>query len=100
MSADPRIVSSNTIALTDAELEAMEAMVTSGDRAGYYAMTGNDAAAGEAQVANFSERPGSVAFAANRLMQEAFADFAIAGQNAYSGIYYLSQQVALYSVLI
>lgn len=74
--ADIKIVSNGTVALADAELAAMEAMVNRGDRAGYdvtyFAMTGNDAAASEAQVATFSERPGSVAFGANRLMQEAF----------------------------
>ncbi|MEQ1671134.1 MAG: hypothetical protein ABL893_09780, partial [Hyphomicrobium sp.] len=78
----------------------MEVMVKHGDRAGYdvtyFAMTGNDAVAGEAQVSTFSERPGSVAFGANRLMQEAFKDFALAGQTTYRGIYFLSQEVALH----
>jgi hypothetical protein len=81
---DIKLVSNGTVALTDTELAALEAMVDRGDRAGYdvtyFAMTGNDAVAGEAQVATFSERPGSVAFGANRLMQEAFKDFSQAGQ--------------------
>ncbi|MEQ1672157.1 MAG: hypothetical protein ABL893_14965 [Hyphomicrobium sp.] len=52
---DIKIVSNETVALTVAELAAMEAMVNRGDRAGYdlvyFAMTGNDAVAGEARVA-------------------------------------------------
>lgn len=99
MSTDPRIVNASTAALTDIELAALEAMVKHGDRAGYdvtyFAMTGNDATAGEAQVATFSERPGSIAFGANRLMQEAFKDVAQAGNEKYKGIWYLSEEVAL-----
>lgn len=97
---DITIVSNGTVALTESELAAMEAMVNRGDRAGYdlvyFAMTGNDAVAGEAQVATFSERPGSVAFGANRLMQEAFKDVATSGQATYAGIYFLSEEVALH----
>lgn len=100
--ADIKIVSNGTAALTDVELAVMDAMVERGDRAGYdivyFAMTGNDAVAGEAQVATFSERPGSVAFGANRLMQEAFKDIAKAGQAQYRGIYFLSQEVALHGL--
>jgi hypothetical protein len=102
MSDDPKIVAGSTVALTATELDALDAMVKHGDRAGYdvtyFAMTGNDATAGEAQVATFSERPGSIAFGANRLMQEAFGNVAQPSQATYRGIYYLSEEVAVHGL--
>jgi hypothetical protein len=80
------------VVLTSGELDALGALVKSGDRAGfylaYYAMTDNKEALLQSKVATFSGSLGGAAFAANRFLQDQYG----AG---YPGIYYLSQKVAL-----
>jgi hypothetical protein len=92
-------VSGGSLVLTQEELDALKAMITSQDRAGfyltYYAMTGNVAALIQAQIATFSGNLGGMAFVANRLLQTEFgADGTESPNGIYSGIYALSQQVA------
>jgi Ca2+-binding RTX toxin-like protein len=92
-------VSHNSIVpLTQQELDALNDMLSSGDRAGfyltYYAMTGSHEALLQAKIATFSGDVGGEAFAANALLQEAYGQDGTEARGAYPGIYYLSQQVA------
>lgn len=101
MTASLKITSNNLIALTSTELDALRAILKTGDRAGfyltYYAMTGSQEAELQARIATFSGPVGSVAFGANRLLQEAFGPGS--GESPqYAGMYFLSQQVAQYGL--
>jgi hypothetical protein len=81
--------------LTNVELNAMQSMLNSGDRAGfyltYYSMTDSAEALLQSKIATFSGMAGGAAFAANRFLQDQY------GAN-YPGIYYLSQQVAQFGL--
>jgi Ca2+-binding RTX toxin-like protein len=86
------------VPLTEQELNALNEMLSSGDRAGfyltYYAMTGSQEALLQAKIATFSGDVGGEAFAANVLLQEAYGQDGTEVPGTYPGIYYLSQQVA------
>jgi hypothetical protein len=81
-----------TLALTIAEINALQFMLDAHDRAGfymtYYAMTDSSAAALTASIATFSDNAGGVAYAANRIGQ------AWGFPGTYPGIYAQSQAVA------
>jgi hypothetical protein len=86
----------NRVAMTAPELEALEQLVKSGDRAGfylaYYGMTDSAEALMQSKIATFSGPVGGAAFAANRFLQDQYASNA---DLPYPGIYYLSQKVAV-----
>jgi hypothetical protein len=92
-----KITSSDLAALTKSELDAFDAILKTGDRGGFYiaynAMTGSGETSLQSRVATFSGLVGGGAFAANRLLQEAFGPGA-GGTPEYKGIYYLSQRIA------
>jgi hypothetical protein len=94
----PKTTADARIALTQSEINALQAMVDAGDRAGfylaYYAMTGNPEALLTAKVSTFSETVGGAAFASNRFLQDVYSTTPPANSPTYSGIYYLSQEVA------
>jgi hypothetical protein len=61
----------------------------------YYAMTDSTEALLQAKVATFSGMVGGAAFAANRFLQDEYGVDGTETPERYSGIYYLSQQVAV-----
>ncbi len=83
--------------LTDQEVAYLQSFLDRGDRGGYYMalynMTGNPQCIEQAQIATFSEGSGGVAYVANYLLQNHLA------QGDYPGIYFLSQEVAVFSLL-
>ncbi|MEM9797124.1 MAG: Ig-like domain-containing protein [Pseudomonadota bacterium] len=91
--------------LTDLEFDALETLLESGDRGGFYLTYGGmiaaDPAGGakqlqeQAKIATFSDNVGAAAFYANSLMQESFRFDPLPNQDPYRGIYYLSQDVAV-----
>jgi hypothetical protein len=87
------------IIFTQQELDALKAILDSGDRGGfymaYYAMTDSTEALLQAKVATFSGMVGGAAFAANRFLQDEYGIDGTEVAGRYPGIYYLSQQVAL-----
>ena len=95
--------SDNRLSLTDVELALMNDMLARHDRAGFYilynAMTDSSQISVQARISTFSGPTGGGAFVANRLMQELFAPDgmlpAALGNAAYSGVYQLSQDVAV-----
>src|SRR5258708_6667133 len=95
--SDP-IVRQGSVVLTHEELDALDAMLKAGDRAGFYltynAMTDSSQAFLQAKVATFSGLVGGVAFASNRFLQDEFGVDGTVQAGRYQGIYYLSQQVA------
>jgi hypothetical protein len=82
------------IVFSQQELSALNDVLKSGDRAGfylaYYGMTDSHGALLQSKVATFGEAVGGAAFAANRFLQDEYTS----GQTPYPGIYVLSQQVA------
>src|SRR4051794_13197788 len=86
----------NRVTMTAPELAALEQLVKSGDRAGfylaYYGMTDSAQAVTQSKIATFSGLVGGAAFAANRFLQDQYAGNA---EFPYPGIYYLSQKVAI-----
>ena len=101
MTQDLRITANGSLALTQAELTMLQDILSTGDRAGfytaYYAMTGSQVADLQARIADFSGPVGSVAFGANRLIQDAFGPGS--GQTPqFAGIYNLSQQIAQHAL--
>lgn len=93
-----RITSNDLVALTQTEVDKLKEILDTGDRGGfymtYYAMTGSDEAELQSRIATFSGPVGHAAFAANRLLQEAFGPGT--GQTpVYAGIYNISQKIAL-----
>jgi hypothetical protein len=92
-------VRNGSVILTQQELDALNAMVVAGDRAGFYmvynAMTDSKEALLQAKVATFSGLVGGAAFAANRFLQDEYGATGTVQANVYPGIYFLSQQVAL-----
>ncbi|MGL3609100.1 hypothetical protein ACSV9I_21530 [Rhizobium sp. G187] len=99
--AKVKITSNYTMSLSTAELGMLRGLIESGDRAAFYmayhAMTGSSEALLTGKISTFSETTGGTAFAANWLLQDQYREGGPTGQDAYSGIYFLSQQVALQS---
>ena len=105
-------IGDNRVALTDEEFKALEDILKSGDRAGYYmayyAMTGVEEALLQAKIASFSGAAGGAALAANRIDQDLFtpgttihtllSGFFPTTNLTYAGIYYYSQLVAVQSL--
>ena len=90
------ITSSGALKLNDAEVAYLQSFLDRGDRGGYYMalynMTGNAQCIEQAQISTFSEGAGGVAYAANYLLQTSLA------KGEYPGIYFLSQEVAKFSL--
>jgi hypothetical protein len=86
------------VPLTQQELEALNKMLASGDRAGfyltYYSMTGSHEALLQAKITTFSGDVGGEAFVANELLQYAYGEDGTEVPGTYPGMYYLSQKVA------
>ena len=86
------------VPLTEAELSALNKMLASGDRAGfyltYYSMTGSQEALLQAKIATFSGEVGGEAFVVNELLQYAYGEDGTEVSGSYPGLYYLSQKVA------
>jgi len=96
-SPDSPVTASGALKLNDAEVTYLQSFLERGDRGGYYMalynMTGNAQCIEQAQISTFSEGAGGVAYVANYLLQAELA------QGEYPGIYFLSQEVARYSLL-
>lgn len=88
----------NKVAITEAEVAFLRSLLLSGDRAGFYlaynSMTGSEGAILTARVSTFSANIGGIAFAANYLAQEQYRGAGPVDEDPYSGIYFLSQEVA------
>ena len=73
------------LALTEAELSMMQAMVDAQDRGGFYAvynaMTDTDQSSMQGRISTFVDQGGGAAYVANRLMQDTFAP------DGYDGIF-------------
>jgi len=95
--SDP-VVRNGSVVLTEDELNVLDTMLQSGDRAGFYltynAMTDSAEALLQAKIATFSGLVGGAAFAANRFLQEEYGVDGTEQPDRYPGIYYLSQLVA------
>src|SRR5947209_3804154 len=91
-------IRNGSVILTQQELNALNAVLSAGDRAGFYilynAMTDSAEALLQSKVATFSGLVGGAAFAANRFLQDEYGVTGTVQSGVYPGIYYLSQQVA------
>lgn len=96
-SPESLVTSSGALKLNDAEVAYLQSFLDRGDRGGYYMalynMTGNAQCIEQAQISTFSEGAGGVAYVANYLLQTSLAP------GEYPGIYFLSQEVAKFSLL-
>jgi len=89
-----------TNALTKAELDYLEDLLNSGDRAGYYIayynMTGSDQTLEQAQITTFSNALGGVAWMQNYLIKWYIEEYGTSQeQSAYDSVYNMSQLVAM-----
>src|SRR4051794_35336009 len=88
-----------SVALTQQELDALSKIVNAGDRGSFYltyaAMTDSHEALLQAKISTFSGLTGGEALAANWLLQKDYGVDGAEVANRYSGIYFLSQKVAL-----
>ena len=86
------------LALSEAELYAMQASLNVLDRGGFYAIyngfSNSDQASVQGRISTFSGDAGGAAFAANRILQELYGPDSTYNGIQYSGLYYLSQEIA------
>ncbi|MDP2015592.1 calcium-binding protein [Hydrogenophaga sp.] len=90
------VTATGQLKITEQEVAYLRSFLDRGDRGGYYMalynMTGNEQCIEQAQISTFSEGSGGVAYVANYLLQTSLA------QGEYPGIYFLSQEVARWSL--
>src|SRR5690606_24901469 len=95
-SADSKVTLHGELKFAPEELDYLQSFLGRRDRGGYYMalynMTGNAHCIEQAQISTFSEGAGGVAYVANYLLQTSLA------QGEYPGIYFLSQEVAKFSL--
>ena len=86
-----------SLKFTNAELAYLHSLLEFGDRGGFYIalynMTGQEECLLQARIATFSDAVGGAAFSANFLMQSYY------GQERYPGVYFISQSVAVRSLM-
>ena len=93
-----RITTNFKVGLSQAEIDALDEIVLSGDRGTFYlaynGFTNSDEAILTLSISTFSEATGAIAYAANFFGQQQFAEAGPDGDNPYRGVYLLSQQIA------